>query len=156
MVEAMRARVYKGTAHGRWVWVCDCGKASRPRGHGVWHVAYRAAGRHVIDKHGNGGSVGEVTPVRAVATHQRYRCTVVGCNPALWGDAARDDHTSRTGHRTAKWPVRSAEGKRRAKARNRSGYYDRYNVGHKARGGYVSHAGEFGDHPGSPEALGQW
>lgn len=148
----MRVKVRKRAE--RWTWLCDCGKASRPRGHGVWHIAYRAAGRHVIDKHGNGGGVGEVTPVKAVAAHQRYRCTVVGCNPELWGEAARDDHADRTGHRTAKWPVRSAEGKRRARQRNRSGYYDRYNVGHKSRG--LPHGGEFGDHPGSEEALGQW
>lgn len=41
-------------------------------------------------------------------------------------------HTSDTGHRTAKWQVRSAAGKRKAKQRNRSGYYDRYNVGEKS------------------------
>lgn len=154
----MRARVFKLTVGGRCAWVCKCGGTSRHSGYGVWHVAYRAASRHLIDKHGNGGSVGEVTAVKAVPTHQRYRCTVVGCNPELWGEAARDDHADRAGHRTAKWPVRSAEGKRRARQRNRSGYYDRYNVGHKARGGsgYGSR-GEWGDdsHPFSPEALGQ-
>ncbi len=62
----------------------------------------------------------------------RRRCTEVGCNPILQGDAAAEAHTAETGHRTAKWPTRSAEGRRKARARNRTGYYDKYNVGEKS------------------------
>lgn len=61
----------------------------------------------------------------------RWRCTTTGCNPVLFGEDAATAHREESGHRTAKWPVRSAEGKRRARARNRTGYYDRYNVGAK-------------------------
>ena len=61
----------------------------------------------------------------------RWRCVVVGCNPRLDVDSA-GEHFRATGHRVAKWPVRSAEGKRRAAERNRTGYYDRYNVGAKS------------------------
>ncbi len=63
----------------------------------------------------------------------RFRCLTVGCNPKLYGETAADEHREGTGHRTAKWPVRSAEGERRARVRNKSGYYDKYNVGPKAR-----------------------
>lgn len=63
----------------------------------------------------------------------RWRCLTVGCNPVLQGESAAAAHKSDTGHRVAKWAVRSAEGKRRARQRNRSGYYDQYNVGFKAR-----------------------
>ena len=62
----------------------------------------------------------------------RFRCTVTGCNPKLYGENAAEDHKNETGHRTAKWPVRSAEGERRARQRNKSGYYDKYNVGDKS------------------------
>lgn len=64
--------------------------------------------------------------------HDRRRCLTTGCNPVLHGDEAASAHTRSTGHRTAKWPIRSAEGKRRAAVRNRTGYYDRYNVGPKS------------------------
>lgn len=70
----------------------------------------------------------------------RWRCTVVGCNPKLIGQAAADAHAA-TGHRVAKWPIRSPQGKAKARERNRTGYYDQYNVGEKsaaARG--ISHA----------------
>lgn len=60
------------------------------------------------------------------------RCLTVGCNPTLPNLVAATRHTEQTGHRTAAWPVRSAEGQRRAAARNSSGYYDRYNVGAKS------------------------
>lgn len=66
------------------------------------------------------------------AQPNRRRCLQVGCNPKLIGDAAAAAHRAETGHRTAAWPVRSAEGRRRAKVRNRTGYYDKYNVGAKA------------------------
>lgn len=61
----------------------------------------------------------------------RWRCTVVGCNPVLIGQAAADTHAA-TGHRVAKWPIRSAAGKAKARKRNRTGYYDKYNVGEKS------------------------
>ena len=62
---------------------------------------------------------------------ERWRCLAVGCNPILDADTA-EAHRRETGHRVAKWPVRSAEGRRRARVRNRTGYYDKYNVGAKA------------------------
>lgn len=62
----------------------------------------------------------------------RFRCTVVGCNPKLYGQESADGHNKETGHRTAKWPVRSAEGERKARIRNKTGYYDKYNVGAKS------------------------
>jgi ribosomal protein S4 len=63
---------------------------------------------------------------------QRWRCLTVGCNPVLYGQDQADDHvTAHTGHRVAKWPVRSQEGHRRARKRNQTGYYDKYNVGPK-------------------------
>lgn len=61
----------------------------------------------------------------------RWRCLTTGCNPVL-NEVTAASHTTETGHRTAKWPVRSAAGKRKAKQRNRSGYYDKYNVGAKS------------------------
>lgn len=64
--------------------------------------------------------------------HNRRRCLTPGCNPVLLGDEAAAAHAASTGHRTAKWPIRSAEGKRRAAVRNRTGYYDRYNTGAKS------------------------
>src|SRR5215217_4800288 len=64
----------------------------------------------------------------AQKTAGRWRCLMSGCNPKL--DAATAEaHKAATGHRAAAWPVRSGEGTRRAKARNRSGYYDKYNEG---------------------------
>lgn len=68
-----------------------------------------------------------------MAQPNRWRCLTVGCNPVLHGEDAAEAHREATGHRVAKWPVRSAEGRRRARQRNRSGYYDKYNVGAKAR-----------------------
>lgn len=64
----------------------------------------------------------------------RWRCLVVGCNPVMKSEDSKNAHVEKTGHRTAKWPVRSAEGKRRAEQRNKSGYYEKYNVGAKFRG----------------------
>lgn len=89
----------------------------------------------------------------------RWRCCITGCNPKLIGQAAADDHVTKTGHRVAKWPIRSAEGKRRANIRNKTGYYRKYNVGEKspaARGipGY-SDSFDYNPHPFSEEALGQ-
>lgn len=64
--------------------------------------------------------------------HNRWRCTVVGCNPILKSQETMESHRAETGHRVAKWPIRSAAGKLKAKARNQSGYYDKYNIGIKA------------------------
>ena len=73
----------------------------------------------------------------------RWRCTVVGCNPKLLSDEAQIAHHKETGHRTAKWPIRSAEGKKKAAHRNKTGYYDRFNVGEKS---YAARGlGNFGD-----------
>ena len=65
-------------------------------------------------------------------TPKRRRCLTTGCNPALKNEAEATVHREQAGHRTSAWPVRGAEGKRRAKARNRNGYYDKYNVGEKS------------------------
>lgn len=90
----------------------------------------------------------------------RWRCLTAGCNPVLVGEAAASAHRDDLSHRVAKWPVRSKAGKRKAKARNRSGYYDRYNVGSKsavARGLVPEpRAHVEDDHIFSTEALGQW
>ena len=64
----------------------------------------------------------------------RWRCCITGCNPKLFSKDAADNHKNQTGHRIAKWPIRSAEGKRKASQRNRTGYYDKYNVGYKSAG----------------------
>lgn len=63
---------------------------------------------------------------------KRWRCLVAGCNPVLFGTDEADEHRSSQGHRVALWPVRSVEGERRARIRNKTGYYDKYNVGPKA------------------------
>jgi hypothetical protein len=62
----------------------------------------------------------------------RWRCTVAGCNPVLVGEASADAHRDDKGHRIAKWPIRSKAGKKKAVVRNRTGYYDKYNVGAKS------------------------
>lgn len=64
--------------------------------------------------------------------HNRWRCTVVGCNPVMKSLEATEKHRAETGHRTAKWPIRSAAGKAKARQRNKTGYYDKYNVGAKS------------------------
>ena len=73
----------------------------------------------------------------------RFRCLVTGCNPVLFGQTAATEHFQKLGHRTAKWPVRSAEGERRARIRNKSGYYDKYNVGAKSYSARFGHGDEF-------------
>lgn len=60
----------------------------------------------------------------------RWRCLASGCNPVL-DQSSAEAHKTQTGHRVAKWPVRSAEGQKKARQRNKSGYYDKYNVGSK-------------------------
>ena len=94
----------------------------------------------------------------------RWRCTVTGCNPKLIGEIAAIQHRNETEHRIAKWPIRSVDGKKKALIRNKTGYYDQYNVGHKSPGArglirpgytYDDLGNEYGDHPFSPEALGQ-
>lgn len=62
---------------------------------------------------------------------ERWRCLKTGCNPVLNGVTAAQ-HKAEMGHRVAAWPVRSAEGKKRARERNCTGYYDQYNVGYKS------------------------
>lgn len=88
----------------------------------------------------------------------RWRCLTTGCNPIL-NEASAKAHADETEHRVATWPVRSSEGKRRAKIRNRTGYYDKYNVGYKSaeargftpgvrggeRSGYVQGGGSWWD-----------
>ena len=93
------------------------------------------------------------------AQPNRWRCLQVGCNPRL-DAASASAHRTATGHRVARWPVRSADGQRKARQRNRSGYYDRYNVGAKsaeARGLTTRHDRDEWDdyepHPFSDEAF---
>jgi hypothetical protein len=62
----------------------------------------------------------------------RWRCTVAGCNPVLVGEASANAHRDDKGHRIAKWPIRSKAGKKKSAVRNRTGYYDKYNVGAKS------------------------
>ncbi len=59
------------------------------------------------------------------------RCLTTGCNPVL-DETSAAVHAEATGHSVAKWPVRSAEGQRKAKVRNQTGYYRKYNVGDKS------------------------
>lgn len=65
--------------------------------------------------------------------HNRYRCLEKGCNPVMKAEspeaakALGEAHTKSTGHRTAKWAIRSVTGKAKAKSRNQTGYYDKYN-----------------------------
>lgn len=61
---------------------------------------------------------------------KRWRCLALCCNPVLNEETAKA-HKAETGHRVAKWPVRSAAGKAKARERNQTGYYDVYNVGYK-------------------------
>jgi hypothetical protein len=49
---------------------------------------------------------------------ERWRCLEVGCNPKLKKHNAQQ-HKGDTGHRVAKWPVRSAAGKAKQRERNR-------------------------------------
>lgn len=67
-----------------------------------------------------------------VDNSKRFRCMVKGCNPKLFGEEAAQSHREEYGHKVYKWPERSTEGKRRAAERNRTGYYDKYNVGVKS------------------------
>ena len=62
----------------------------------------------------------------------RYRCLTAGCNPVMYGEEQANEHKESTGHRTAKWPVRSAAGRAKERQRQTSGYYDKYNVGAKS------------------------
>ena len=63
----------------------------------------------------------------------RQRCTVTGCNPLLADLDAAAAHRDATGHRTAAWPVRSAEGKRLERKRNRTGYHRKYQLAREER-----------------------
>lgn len=62
----------------------------------------------------------------------RWRCCITRCNPKLIGYPAALEHKQETGHRIARWPVRSAYGKAQAHLRGVTGYYDKYNVGAKS------------------------
>lgn len=53
----------------------------------------------------------------------RMRCLQVGCNPKLKGESIAAQHSQDTGHRVAKWPVRSATGKAKQGERNRISHY---------------------------------
>lgn len=57
----------------------------------------------------------------------RWRCLTSGCNPHLNGEDEANLHSKDFEHRVAKWPVRSKSGQAKAVARNKSGYYDKYN-----------------------------
>lgn len=104
----------------------------------------------------------------------RWRCTITGCNPRLFSEQASENHATEMSHRTAKWPIRSAADKAEANKRNKTGYYDKYNVGNKSwenRGHlfdpnfdeimeedkrqYDDSFGDHDDHIFSSEALGQ-
>ena len=85
----------------------------------------------------------------------RWRCLISGCNPLLASEAQALAHKEETRHRVAKWPVRSAQGEKLARIRNRTGYYDKYNVSYKAaENRFPDYSGD-DDHPFSAEALGQ-
>ena len=77
--------------------------------------------------------------------NQRQRCLTVGCNPKLNDPGVARVHADETGHRTAAWPKRSAEGQRRAKERNRNGYYDKYNAGATVRRPVIFEETAFGE-----------
>lgn len=83
--------------------------------------------------------------------HNRWRCTVTDCNPVMRSIEAMERHRAETGHRTAKWPIRSAAGKAKARQRNRTGYYDKYNGGAKsAEARWLSHGGGHVGYEGPP------
>ncbi len=63
---------------------------------------------------------------------ERWRCLTAGCNPKLAEEIAARRHEAILNHRVAKWPKRSPEGERKARLRNKTGYYDKYNVGSKS------------------------
>lgn len=58
----------------------------------------------------------------SAADRARWRCLEVGCNPKLNGTTAQQ-HKGQTGHRVAKWPVRSAAGEAKQRERNRLNPY---------------------------------
>lgn len=55
----------------------------------------------------------------------RWRCLTVGCNPKLKSQKVAEQHRDQTGHRIARWPVRSAEGHRKQRERNRLQWQER-------------------------------
>lgn len=71
---------------------------------------------------------------KLVNNSDRYRCLTAGCNPVLYGEEQAYEHKASTGHRTAKWPVRSQAGRQKERRRQKNGYYDKYNVGYKSYG----------------------
>jgi hypothetical protein len=75
----------------------------------------------------------------------RWRCLEVGCNPMLRGHNV-EQHKEQTGHRVAKWPVRSEAGKAKQRERNR---LNPPPWGYGTRAG-IANGGQSGDE------LGQW
>lgn len=69
----------------------------------------------------------------------RHRCLVAGCNPYLENAEKATEHKNKTGHRTAKWPVRSEEGKRLAKERINGNYYKKYRGAKKIGTTWIIH-----------------
>lgn len=84
---------------------------------------------------------------------KRWRCLISGCNPVL-DESSANLHKDTTGHRVARWPVRSAEGKRRARMRNKTGYYDKYNAGEKSYGERFGYSDQDDDVEGWDEHKG--
>lgn len=79
-------------------------------------------------------------------TSDRWRCLTVGCNPTLKSQRIAEQHRDQTGHRIARWPVRSEEGKR--KQHDRAVERVRRIVGD---GEYYEAHREFEDHNKGPE-----
>lgn len=84
---------------------------------------------------------------------ERWRCLKVGCNPIL-NELTAAEHKLSTSHRIARWPVRSAEGERRAQERNQTGYYDKYNRGRKSRS--TRRCVRFSEQRADREAIVEW
>lgn len=56
---------------------------------------------------------------------ERWRCLTVGCNPVLKHQKVAEQHRDQTGHRIARWPVRSADGHRKQRERNQRVWEER-------------------------------
>lgn len=64
-------------------------------------------------------------------TSDRWRCLTVGCNPTLKSQRIAEQHRDQTGHRIARWPVRSAEGQQKQRERNQRVWEERQeDLGH--------------------------
>lgn len=80
-----------------------------------------------------------------MAATDRWRCLAVGCNPKL-KESSAGQHKEATGHRVAKWPVRSAAGRQKQRERNAAS-------GRAAIYGPRRDSYEDGIHPFSEEAF---